>query len=240
MTQPAANESQPDRLPDRCGIVILCGGGSTRMGIDKSELLIDDTTTFLQKIAGRAEKLTNKIVIAVGSGQIETYHQRYADCDTLQQVTWAEDSIANQGPMEGIHQGLKTLCEKYPSCDCAFVTSCDVPELNGNLIMALLNQLGDHDAVTPVDGKRIYGMTAIYRNHVWETARHNVLGQQLRVSALATSIHLNTIDVADLKTYDVRLNAFENINTPEDYFRFLSKNDIPCTAKMKQQFAHPR
>ena len=207
------------------------------MGIDKSELLINDATTFLQKILQQAIKLTDQIVVAVGSGQLATYKRRYADCNILQHATWAEDSVSNQGPMEGIHQGLKTLAEKFPSCDRAFVTSCDVPELNGNLITALLDKIGDHDAVTPVDGKRIYGMTAVYRTHVWEKALQNVAQQQLRVSALATSINLTTVDVAELKVHDSRLNAFENINTPEDYFGFLAKNSIPCTPKMKQQFA---
>ena len=206
------------------------------MGIDKSELLIEDATTFLQKIVGRAAKLTDQIIIAVGSGQLETYKQRYADCTTLQQAIWVEDSVPNQGPMEGIHQGLKTLAETFPNCDHAFVTSCDVPELNGNLITALLDKIGDHDAVTPVDGKRIYGMTAIYKTQVWEDAKRNVAQGQLRVSALATSINATTIDIADLRPYDVRLNAFENINTPDDYFGFLMKNDIQCTPKMKQQF----
>ena len=207
------------------------------MGIDKSELLIDDATTFLQKIAGQASKLTEQIVVAVGSGQLETYRQRYADCKILKRVIWVEDSVVEKGPMEGIHQGLKTLAKNFPHCDRAFVTSCDVPELNGDLIMALLDRIGDYDAVTPIDGKRIYGMTAVYRNHVWENARQNVAQQQLRVSALATSINSTTVDIADLKTYDARLNAFENINTPDDYFGFLLKNDIQCTLKMKQQFA---
>ena len=207
------------------------------MGIDKSELLIDDTTTFLQKIVQRATKLTDQIVIAVGSGHIETYRQRYADCESLQNVAWAEDSIANQGPMEGIHQGLKMLTEKFLSCDRAFVTSCDVPELNADLIMALLDKLDDADAVTPVDGKRIYGMTAVYRTHVWQEAHRNVTQKQLRVSALAASINSITVDVTDLRAFDDRLNAFENINTPDDYFGYLSKNDIPCTPTMKQQFA---
>ena len=207
------------------------------MGIDKSELLIDDGTTFLQMIVQRAVKLTDQIVIAVGSGQLETFKQRYADCEILQPATWTDDGVPNQGPMEGIHQGLKTLTQTYPNCDRAFVTSCDVPELNGNLIMALLEKIGDHDAVTPVDGKRIYGMTAVYKTDVWHIARDNVAQKQLRVSALATSINSTSVDVADLKTYDTQLNAFENINTPDDYFGFLLKNGIPCTEKMKQQFA---
>ncbi|MDB4766954.1 molybdenum cofactor guanylyltransferase [bacterium] len=226
-----------ERLPDNCGIVVLCGGGSTRMGIDKSELLIDNSTTFLQKIVQQATKLADQIVIAVGSGQLVRYKQRYGDCQTLQQAIWIEDHVSNQGPMEGIHQGLKTLAEKFPDCEYAFVTSCDVPELNGNLIMALLNKIGDHDAVTPVDGKRIYGMTAVYKTHVWQNAKRNVAQQQLRVSALATSINATTVDVGELTAYDARLNAFENINTPDDYFGFLTKNDIPCTPEMKQQFA---
>jgi len=230
---------ETSRLPDRCGIVVLCGGGSARMGIDKSALLIDDATTFLQTIIKRAAALTDKIVIAVGSGQSQALKQRYANCKAFDQVTWAEDGTANQGPMEGIHQGLLALEQQFTDCDLAFVTGCDVPELNGQLIMALLDQINDHDAVTPVDGKRIYGMTAVYRTHVWKNAKQNVAQQQLRVSELAKTIDSFPIDVSQLKTHDQNLNAFENINTPDDYFAFLSKNNIECTEKMKQQFTEP-
>ena len=231
------SNSTQNRLPNNCGIVVLSGGGSTRMGVDKSALLIDDVTTFLNRIVQRAADLTDKIVIAVGQNTSKSYQDRYADCSEFQNVIWAEDSVANQGPMEGIHQGLKTLEQNFPQCQNAFVTSCDVPELNSDLILTLLKKIGDYDAVTPIDGKRIYGMTAIYKCSVWAAAAQNVASQQLRVSMLAQSVSSTTVDVSDLKTVDPHLNSFENINTPDDYFAFLKKTNVHSSDKMKQQFA---
>jgi molybdopterin-guanine dinucleotide biosynthesis protein A len=224
------------RLPDDCGVVVLSGGGSARMGVDKSALLIGDATTFLHRIVGRAVGLTDKIVISVGHNRGESSQTRYADCPEFKNVIWAEDSVANQGPMEGIHQGLKTLAQNFPNCQRAFVTSCDVPELNGDLILELLNRIGDYDALTPVAGKRVYGMTAVYRCSVWKAAARNVASQQLRVSTLAQSVSSTTVNLSDLKTVDPQLNSFENINTPEDYFAYLKKTNVRCSDKMKQQF----
>ncbi len=206
------------------------------MGVDKSALLIDDDTTFLERIVQRASVLTDAIVIAVEKDAGSTYRARYADQLTFQNVIWAEDSVANQGPMEGIHQGLKTLEQNFPQCQHAFVTSCDVPAFNGDLIWALLKAIGDHDAVTPIDGKRVYGMTAVYRCGVWAAAAKNVAQKQLRVSMLAESVNATSVNINDLKTVDPQLNSFENINTPDDYFAFLKKMKAHCSNKMKQQF----
>ena len=228
--------SHPNRLPVTCGIVVLCGGGSSRMGVDKSALLIEDDTTFLQRIVQRACVLTDQIVIATEKDAGQTYRERYAACSEFQNAIWAEDSVANQGPMEGIHQGLKSLENHFPQCQHAFVTSCDVPVLNGDLILALLEKLGNYDAVTPVDGKRVYGMTAIYRCSVWSAAAQNVAEKQLRVSMLADSVNATTVNVSALKSLDPQLRSFENINTPDNYFAYLKKTDVICSDKMKQQF----
>ncbi len=206
------------------------------MGVDKSALLIDDTTTFLNRIVQRASDLTDKLVIAVGHNAAKFYQDRYGNCPEFRNVIWAEDSVANQGPMEGIHQGLKTLELNFPQCQHAFVTSCDVPALNGGLILALLEEIGAHDAITPIDGKRVYGMTAVYRCSVWAAAARNVAEKQLRVSMLADSVNATSVDLNDLKTIDPQLTSFENINTPDDYFAFLKKMNVHCSDKMKQQF----
>ena len=206
------------------------------MGVDKSALLFDDTTTFLNRIIARAADLTDQIVIAVGHNAAQTYQVRYADYPEFQNVIWAEDAVSGQGPMEGIHQGLKTLEQRFPNCQHAFVTSCDVPELNGDLILALLEKIGDYDAVTPIDGKRVYGMTAVYRCSVWAHAGRNVASQQLRVSKLAESVSSTAVNISDLKTVDPQLSSFENINTPDEYFAFLKKMKVHCSNKMKQQF----
>lgn len=242
MTSPPASKRPLEtRLPDRCGIVVLCGGTSSRMGVSKSDLLIDDETTFLQKIVRSAASLTDKIVIAVAGGATPGYRNRYAGCVGFDDVVWVEDVAVNQGPMEGIHQGLKAIQQSFPDCAMAFVTSCDVPEINGQLISRLLDALQNHDAVTPVDGKRVYGMTAIYRTSLWPAAKEKIETGQLRVSALAASVDCATVDVTLLKTIGPGLGAFANINSPADYFDWLDRNRINCTQRMSQQFpARPR
>lgn len=217
-----------------CGIVVLCGGNSTRMGVNKSALLIDDATTFLERIVRQAATMTDRIVVAVGQGSRQAFERRYASSLGFENVTWVEDAVVHQGPTEGIHQGLKKLEQRQVPL--AFVTSCDVPGINFDLIVSLIDLIGDFDAVTPVDGRRVYGMTAVYRTRVWTAARDNVTAGRLRVSMLARSIRSTTVNLDALKPYDSRLNAFENINTPKDYFAYLRKNDIDCTEKMKQQF----
>src|SRR6185436_20197597 len=54
------------------------------------------------------------------------------------------DEVAYQGPVSGIYHGLKAATKEV-----CFVTSCDAPFLNFELIDHLLEQISDYDVVVP-------------------------------------------------------------------------------------------
>ena len=138
-------------LSPKLGAVVLCGGQSSRLGVDKQELIFGGKT-FLETIVQSLTPVTQQIVLV---GNVNTDQHQLPSS-----VSITQDKLVNKGPLEGIRVGLKELSD---ACDYAFVSSCDVPLLTGKLVEFLFARMGGHDAIVPTKGPRKYGMTAIYR-----------------------------------------------------------------------------
>lgn len=204
---------------DELGILILAGGKSSRMGRDKA-LLEYGKKSFLECIVQQCSAWGGEIVISVAAEETQIYQQRFSHDRTFDDVRWVEDRVANMGPLVGIEAGLKTL---EPMCQWAFVTGCDVPILQKALVKSLYQTALDEqvDAVTPIQGQRIFGMTAVYRTRCWREASALIEKRQLRVSLLADRLNTQRVQLRQLRQYDPNLDSFVNINSLDDYYQFL-------------------
>src|SRR5687768_16956398 len=100
-----------------CGGVILCGGQSTRMGIDKTSLPFG-TETMLQRVVRLLGEAVQPLVVVAGRDQ---------ELPALPpSVLVTRDRRSGRGPLEGIAAGLSALAGKV---NATYVTSCDVPLL---------------------------------------------------------------------------------------------------------------
>ena len=192
------------------------------MGFPKHELWFDGET-FLESVVARVSEVAQPVVIVVGHGETPPV-------SLPNNVELLSDERPNLGPLEGIRTGLASLEGRVSH---AFVTSCDAPNLHPQLIRKLFDLLGQHDAVVPRDGDRIYGMTAIYR-----TSAHTEIegiyasGVSRRVSALQAAINARSVPLEDLKDVDPDLESFNNINTVDAYFGFLKRHRMTCPTEL--------
>ena len=191
---PISTETPADDSMEELGAIVLCGGQSTRLGIDKTELIFRDQT-FLERVVGQVGEIAQQVVLV---GRINPESHRLS-----KNITLVQDERENAGPLEGIRVGLKALAEK--GIPLAFVTSCDVPLLKPELILFLLDQLGDHPAIVPIDGQRVYGMTAIYQTGLHFQIEKRIAENQLRVSELAEAFSAKQISVEQLRGVDPNL-----------------------------------
>ena len=97
---------------------ILAGGSSTRMGTDKSQLLID-RQTFTERIAETLLALTDSVTIA----------GRIVENSSLPSVA---DVYPQWGALGGVHAAL-TACTR----EWAIVVACDLPSVTAELFLAL-------------------------------------------------------------------------------------------------------
>ena len=222
MNSTSVTNTNQTHLPN-LGAVVLCGGQSSRLGVDKQELIFGGKT-FLETIVQSLTPVTQQIVLV---GNVD------ADQHQLpRSVSITQDKLVNKGPLEGIRVGLETLSS---DCEYAFVSSCDVPLLTGALVEFLFARMGDHDAIVPTKGPRKYGMTAIYRTTLYIAIKQRIAQNKLRVCDLAEGFNVANIDAEALRVVDPELDTLTNINSAEDYFHLLKRFDQQCPEKLRQR-----
>lgn len=212
---------KPFHPESNLGAIVLCGGKSTRLGIDKTQLIFHGQT-FLERVVCQVEKVCHPVIL-VGDADF-SQHQLPPN------VQWATDENPHCGPLEGIRVGLAKLA---PQVDFAFVTSCDVPLIKPELIRFLFHEISDHEAVVPVSEERIFGMTAIYQTKLHEKIDQRIQSGQLRVSELATSFQTRQIAVDSLREIDSELDSMTNINSAIDYFNLLKRFGLELSPELQ-------
>ena len=229
---PANRPQLPADRPQYSAIV-LCGGLSTRMGVDKFSLPFGDTTflgavlnSLSATISGSMTVLTHRSHVA----QVETICQRTG----LDNLTVLVDRAPDSGPLEGIGTGLSWLVE-HQEQGWAFVTCCDVPKLKPAIVGKLLDSvatesLADVDAVMPIRGARIFGMTSLYRiaPHVSQIVDQQIDAGELRVSDVSKKLNTHLVPVDQLESIDPQLDSLMNLNHPQQYLDFLEGEGLTC------------
>jgi molybdopterin-guanine dinucleotide biosynthesis protein A/molybdopterin converting factor small subunit len=122
------------------------------------------------------------------------------------------DEIAYQGPVSGIYHGLKAATK-----DVCFVTSCDAPFLNFELIDHLLEQISDYDVVVPFWQERFQPLHAIYRTSVVPLLKEQLERGELRPIFLYDKVRTRKIQEAEIRRLDPEGLSFLNMNSPADY-----------------------
>lgn len=183
---------------------ILAGGASSRMGTDKSHLLLEDQT-FVERIADTLLTVTDSIRLVGGRE-----NSKFAT------VT---DVYPQWGALGGLHAAL-SACRR----DWAIVVACDLPFVTPELFRSLASKRGDHDAVVPVqpDG-RPQPLAALYRvNPCARWATELIEARKRRPLDLLQSVNTCWVDFAEIANLDHAERFFVNINTPDDYYGIIS------------------
>ena len=144
--------------------IILAGGNSSRMGKDKALLTIGGITT-LEMIIKTALEVSNKVVVMRGVKQFKpTFFIR-----NREYVKIGFDKIPNQGPLQGIADGLDLIDKDMSQI---FILTCDIPNINkswlNNLFTALTKGI---DVVCTKNQNYENPLLAIYKKKVLLGAR---------------------------------------------------------------------
>ena len=183
-----------------CQAFILAGGASSRMGTDKSQLLIE-RQTFTDRIANTLRKVTDSVTI-VG---------RSLDASSLPSVP---DIYPQWGALGGLHAALSASDREW-----AIVVACDLPFVTPELFLHLGGMRLDHDAVVPVqqDG-RPQPLAALYRvDPCLQRATELIEAGQRRPLDLLKAVTTRWVAFDEIRNLDQAERFFVNINTPEDY-----------------------
>lgn len=175
----------------RVEAVLLTGGKSSRMGEDKSLLIIDGRPQG-ERIAW--ELLRHDVPVTV-LGQLPIY-----GCSFL------KDEEEYAGP-------LGALSRFAPQADAVFVASCDLPLFDARIVSLLGDRIGDHQAAVPeVNGYR-QPLCALFRASSFEKLS-DLDGQ----CAMGWLDALDTVVVPeeDIRTAGIDPNSAQGANTKEE------------------------
>lgn len=187
---------------------ILVGGASSRMGADKSQLVLNGRTT-VSLITAALRPLTSKVkLVGTSVGAISS---------SLPNVP---DLHERWGPLGGIQAALRACETEY-----CLVVACDLPFLTSELLAHLwqLNSEADQTlaAVVPLqsDG-RPQPLCAIYKRAPCLIAAEKsiALGEHTP-RAMLDKINTRYVNFSEFANLQGSEHFFFNLNRPEDYER---------------------
>ncbi|WP_428410619.1 molybdenum cofactor guanylyltransferase [Hyphococcus sp.] len=178
--------------------MILSGGGGRRMGgADKGKLLLGGRR-LIDHVLARLRPQTDRILIS-GGHDYGTELTAVADRDD-----------GPRGPAAGLWAALRWIEENEPEADGFLSVPADGPFLPGDLFVRLS---GGIDSAVAVHGKEPHPTFGYWRCDALHAALSTAAeGYGFPLKELADSMHAARVAFDDV-------NAFLNVNTPEDLAR---------------------
>ncbi len=181
---------------------ILAGGQSSRMGCDKSALVLGNVSV-LERVGGAMAPLVGRIRVI---GDRVTEPRGYAVQPDLR---------PGLGPLSGIHAALATA-----ESSTVLVVACDLPFVTTELFAGLLELLKDGtEAVVPRVSGRAVPVCALYRRVCLERLQACLDRGELKAQQFVASLATTYADEDVLERLDPQGICLKNINTPEDFER---------------------
>ncbi|HJU92799.1 MAG TPA: molybdenum cofactor guanylyltransferase [Pyrinomonadaceae bacterium] len=198
---------------ESCQAFILAGGSSSRMGTDKSQLLIDGQT-FTERIADTLRKVTDSVTIVGRSIDASL------DASSLPTVP---DIYPQWGALGGLHAALSASTRAW-----AIIVACDLPFVTPELFLYLASMRLDHDAVVPVQiDSRPQPLAALYRvDPCRQRATELIDAGRRRPLDLLEAVNTRWVAFEEIRNLDQAERFFVNINTPEDYHEAIRGHSL--------------
>lgn len=179
---------------------VLVGGKSSRMGRDKAFLpgqfryVVDDVAESVKTVTGNVTLIGNP----------DRFREFHYPC--------LPDLRPGLGPLSGVEAALAST-----NSDLNLVLACDMPALDVDLLRVLLGRaqssLSKCTAAKDVTG-RIHPLCAVYRRDCLPVIQCRLDEKRLSLMGLLDEVGTECVPVQ---------SAIENLNTPEEWVRWSSK-----------------
>src|SRR5687768_8931757 len=186
--------------------IILAGGRSRRLGVDKTTLLWPpgnpEGRTLLEHTAAKLRLVCGEVIVVGYRGQRPLPEHTRA----------VPDSFPDAGPLGGLCAGLEAARNEY-----ALAVPVDMPFLSLELLESLLAQPRDYDVLAPVYGL-VQTLHAIYAKRCIDVIRRRLANHQRSMIGLLEdpALRVSYVDQAAVERLDPGGRAFTNLNTPGD------------------------
>ncbi|MFC1932441.1 molybdenum cofactor guanylyltransferase [Chloroflexota bacterium] len=196
-------EASPGRgeISSPVSSIILAGGKSSRLGIDKAGIKLDGRLTILQSIAEKLSAVSDEIIVA-------TDGRRYNNLKV--KVKWVKDAFPSTGSLVGLYSGLRAAGSNH-----ALMVACDMPLLNLDLIRYMIAQPRDYDVLIPKLGEYVEPLHAIYSRKCLQPIERTLEAGHLKIIDFFDEVLVRHLPEEVINRYDPEHLSFFNINSPD-------------------------
>jgi molybdopterin-guanine dinucleotide biosynthesis protein A len=192
------NESSDRKIP--ASAAIFAGGKSKRFGTDKAFMKFDrhSVTAHLSSLL---QNLFNDVFIVSNEKK-----------NIIENQTLHTDIYPDKGPLGGLYTALKYSEHSY-----CFVTACDTPFINEELIKLLWERKKTADAVIPVWEEKSEPLAAFYNVRCISKIEELFKTDILSLKNLIDTLDVEKVDLSKIYTEAELRKLFFNINTAENF-----------------------
>jgi len=184
--------------------IVMAGGRSSRMGVDKSLLPVNGRP-IIETICNQLREHFDRILISAD----EQEKLAFLGLEIV------PDEIPGQGPLMGIASALEVS-----SSELNFVVACDIPHIDMGCVEKMLIEAdrSGADVVVPKTGKdRFEPLFAVYRRSVLEAAKELLASGKRKTTDIFALCKVRYIDLGDA-------DWLINLNTRAEYEKFRRKH----------------
>lgn len=191
-------------------LTILAGGGSTRMGVHKGNLKLNDKT-FVDNIVSSIGDLFQNINVIDNGLQ----------ANKIEGVNYYHDSllIENKSSLLGIYSALY-----YSKSPQTFIIGCDTPLTNPCIIEQIIANRYKGDIVVCMAEGRFQPLYGIYHKKIIQRVKENLLMDLHKITIILDELNTYYIPEEELRKIDPKMEFIKNFNTYQDYERYLNKS----------------
>jgi len=181
--------------------IILAGGESRRMGVDKAFMTVAGIP-LIEHVLRALGPVVHKIIIVTNSPE------RYGAYN----VSLVADQLEGRGPLMGIYSGLSSSESEYN-----VVVACDMPFLNAGLLSYQLELAPGHDAVVPAFAELIEPLHAVYSKSLLPLIEERIQEGGRQIRSIFNRANIRYVTIKEIDRFDPERRSFINLNTPQQY-----------------------
>ncbi len=186
-------------------VAIMAGGKSSRMGTDKSFVVLAGKPLIEHALARVSDLGQDETIL------ITNKPEAYSHLG----LPMYGDVIPDKGSLGGIYTAIHYSRSEYTltvACDTPFVS----PELFRYMIGLREAEGGPYDVIVPRFEKYPQGLHAIYRKACLEPIRERMDADKLHVIGFYPKVRVRYLEEPEYEQFDAKGLSFFNVNTPEE------------------------
>src|SRR3990170_3861475 len=183
--------------------IVLAGGKSKRMGMDK-RLIMFSGMNLLELSIKRLKAITEEVLVVIGEKE---------NLD-IEDARFVLDVKKNRGPMVGIFSGLKEMKNLY-----GLVTPLDTPLLTSEFLNYLKENAIGYDVTVPRWKRRIEPLIAVYSKNLLPIMKEWIIKEEDLAPHLfiqRLNFRVKFVEEEEISKFGNPETLFLNINTEED------------------------